>query len=70
MDVSGIPAAASAMGALQLGVDVGVNMQRTALDTATSQMAQLLETMPVPAGLTFGPDGPSKGDQRRVIATL
>jgi hypothetical protein len=70
MEISGIPGAATSLAATQLSVDVKFSIQRDALDVASTQMAQLLESVAVPAGLTFGPDGPSKGDQRRVIATL
>lgn len=70
MELSGIPAGATSMAAVQLAVDVQFGMQRKALDAASSQMTQLLDSMPVPAGLTFGPDGPSKGDQRRFLANL
>lgn len=72
MEISGVPAAAQSLHAVQLAADVGFSMQRKALDAVSSQVAQLLEAMPtpVPAGLTFTPGGPSAGDQRRDIARL
>ena len=70
MDATGIAAESVSVGNAQLNAQVQFSLQRTAHDVVESQVAQLLHSVSIPAGLTFTPNGPSAGAQRNFIADL
>lgn len=70
MDVAAIAQMSMNASAAKLQASVQTSMQRSAMDQAQTQASQLLQSIEVPAGLTFTPDGPSEGTQRTFIADL
>ena len=70
MDVAAIAQMSMNASASKVQAAVQTTMQRSAMDQAQTQASQILQSIEVPAGLTFTPEGPSEGTSKSFIAEL
>ncbi len=72
MDVSGLSTALTNVSSARLALDVSTAVLDKALDSATQQSRELLDSLSVsePPGLTFSPAGLSPGRVSRFVADL
>lgn len=72
MDVSGLSTALTNVSSARLALDVSSVVLDKALDSATQQSRELLDSLSVsePPGLTFSPAGLSPGRVSRFVADL
>ena len=72
MDVSGFSTALTNVSSARLALDVSTAVLDKALDSATQQSRELLDSLSVsePPGLTFSPAGLSPGRVSRFVADL